>query len=78
MAGDITLTMILLGLGLDELSTSPIIVPEVKRIIRAIKYEDARKVAEEALSLPTGKEVEALAKAKLKAAIPHIALELLE
>ncbi len=78
MAGDVTLTMILLGLGLDELSTSPIIVPEVKRIIRAIKYEDARKVAEEALSLSTGKEVEALAKAKLKEAIPHIALELLE
>lgn len=74
MAGDIRLTIILLGLGLDELSTSPIIVPEVKRIIRAIDYKHARKVAEKALSLSTGSEVEALAKAELKTTILHMAL----
>jgi phosphotransferase system enzyme I (PtsI) len=78
MAGDARLTMILLGLGLDELSTSPIVVPEVKRIIRSIKYEDAKRVAQKALSLATGKEVEALARAQLKAAIPQLDLELLE
>ncbi len=74
MAGDVTLTLILLGLGLDEFSTSPIVVPEIKRIIRAVKYTEAKKIAEKALSLSTGKEVEAMAKAKLKKLVPDIAL----
>lgn len=73
MAGDVSLTLILLGLGLDEFSTPPIIVPEVKRIIRAVKYQEARKIAEKALTLSTGKEVRALAKAKLKKLVPDIA-----
>ncbi|MBL7158169.1 MAG: phosphoenolpyruvate--protein phosphotransferase [Candidatus Omnitrophica bacterium] len=75
MAGDIVLTMILLGLGLDEFSTSPIIVPEVKRIIRLVRYQEARKIAEKALTLSTGKEVEDFAKARLKKLIPGVILE---
>jgi len=78
MAGDVTLTLILLGLGLDEFSTSPIVVPEIKRIIRVVKYTQAKKIAEEALSLSTGKEVAAMAKAKLKKLVPDIALETLK
>ena len=78
MAGYVALTIILLGLGLDEFSTSPIIVPEIKRIIRAVKYTDAKKIAEEALTLSTGKEVEAMAKAKLKKLVPDMAAEILK
>jgi len=74
MAGDVTLTLILLGLGLDEFSTSPIVVPEIKRIIRAVKYTQAKKIAKEALTLSTGKEVAAMARAKLKKLVPDIAL----
>ena len=77
MAGDVVLTIILLGLGLDEFSTSPIIVPEVKRIIRSVNYSEAKKIAEKALTLSTGKEVEALARAKLKKLVPDIAIEAL-
>jgi len=72
MAGDINMTLILLGLGLDEFSASPIIVPEVKRVIRAAKYEDAKKISEKALTLPTGREVEILARAQLKKLVPEI------
>jgi len=75
MAGDVALTIVLLGLGLDEFSTSPIIIPEVKRIIRAVKYEEAKKIAEKALSLATGKEVEEFARAKLKKLVPDIPVE---
>lgn len=78
MAGDIALALILLGLGLDEFSVSPIMIPEVKRVIRAAKYTDAKKFAEEALSLSTGSEVEILAKMKLKELLPDAAIKITE
>ena len=77
MAGDVTLTLVMLGLGLDEFSVSPIVVPEIKRIIRAARYEDAKKLAEKVLSVSTGKEVAALAEAELKKVVPDIAIEAL-
>ncbi|MBW2645828.1 MAG: phosphoenolpyruvate--protein phosphotransferase [Deltaproteobacteria bacterium] len=75
MAGDICFTMILLGLGLDEFSTSPIAVPEVKKIVRSVKYSDAKKIAEKALEFTTGKSVEEFARAKLRELVPDMAEE---
>lgn len=76
MAGDISLTMILMGLGLDEFSTSPIAVPEVKKIVRSINYYDAREIAEKALTFDTGREIQEFARKKLKELVPDIAEEL--
>lgn len=53
-------TPILLGLGLDELSASPVFLPEVKRVVRAIKMNDARALAEQALAACGADEVYAL------------------
>ncbi len=75
MAGDIVMTIILLGLGLDEFSTSPIAIPEIKRIIRSVTLRQAKEIAQEALSLSTGKEVEKFARKKLAEIIPDLALE---
>ena len=77
MAGDISLTIILLGLGLDEFSTSPIAVPEIKKVVRSVNYEDAREIAHEALTFKTGKQVQEFAKKKLIKLVPDIAVELL-
>lgn len=49
MAGDIEATKILLGLGLDAFSMSASSIPMVKEVIRNTKYEEARKIALEAL-----------------------------
>lgn len=76
MGGDIIMTIILLGLGLDEFSTSPIATPEIKRVIRSVTISQAEEVAHGALALSTGKEVEAYAKKKLKEIVPDIAAEL--
>ncbi|NQT46904.1 MAG: phosphoenolpyruvate--protein phosphotransferase [Candidatus Omnitrophica bacterium] len=65
MAGDPNLTLILLGLGLDEFSTPSIMLPEIKHIVRSVKMADAKLIAQEALMLPTGREVEAYARKKL-------------
>jgi phosphotransferase system enzyme I (PtsI) len=75
MAGDIVMTLILLGLGLDEFSTSPIATQELKRIIRSVTMEQAKEVAREVLTLPTGREVEKFARKRLKDLVPDIAIE---
>ena len=77
MAGDISLTMVLLGLGLDEFSTSPIAVPEIKRVIRSINFSQAKEVADMVLTFTTGEEVRAYAQKKLAEFIPEIAMEFL-
>ncbi len=57
MAGDPLATMLLVGMGVDELSTSAMAIPEIKRIIRSIRFEDAKKHAQEVLGLSTIDEV---------------------
>jgi phosphotransferase system enzyme I (PtsI) len=69
MAGDPELTMILLGLGLDELSVSAVILPEIKLIIRSVKFENARRIAREALKFSMGKDVMAYAREEFKKAM---------
>ena len=58
MAGNPYATLILIGLGLDELSVSPIGVPEIKKIIRAVDYDEAVKIAEKVLQMPTAQSIE--------------------
>ncbi|MBI5143846.1 MAG: phosphoenolpyruvate--protein phosphotransferase [Candidatus Omnitrophica bacterium] len=74
MAGDMTMTLILLGLGLDEFSTSPITIPEIKRIIRSVNMEQAREIAKKAITLTTGKEVADYAKKRLREVVSDIVI----
>ncbi|MBI2094824.1 MAG: phosphoenolpyruvate--protein phosphotransferase [Candidatus Omnitrophica bacterium] len=57
MAGDPALTPVLLGLGLDEISTSPVMIPEIKKIIRSMSHEEAQQVTQYVMTLRTGEEV---------------------
>ncbi|MEA1927593.1 MAG: phosphoenolpyruvate--protein phosphotransferase, partial [Candidatus Auribacterota bacterium] len=45
MAGDVLSVPILLGLGLDEFSVSPVMIPEVKKVITSLRLAEARKLA---------------------------------
>ena len=65
MAGDPSLALILLGLGLDEFSMPPQVIPELKYIIRGIGFKAAQQIANQAMRLSTGGEVEEFAKTKL-------------
>lgn len=58
MASNPLTTLILIGLGIDELSVSPMLLPEIKKIIRAADFKEAAKLAEKALSFSTAVEVE--------------------
>ncbi|KXS41386.1 MAG: hypothetical protein AWU54_1649 [Candidatus Frackibacter sp. T328-2] len=57
MAGDIRLTPVLLGFGLDEFSMSADAVPEVKEIIRSMTKEEAKKIAKDILQMETAQEI---------------------
>jgi len=66
MAGEPAFVLILLGLGLDEFSMPPLVIPQIKYIIRSITLSQAQDFAREALKLSTGKEVEEFSSVKLK------------
>ena len=57
MAGDPVYAPLLLGLGVDELSMTPPLLPAVKFLIRNTKFSDARKLAEEVLQLTDPKKI---------------------
>ncbi len=76
MAGDIAMVAILLGLGLDEFSASPIAIPEIKKVVRSIEYSAAKVIAQKSLQMQTGEEVRLFANARLKEIVPDLADEL--
>jgi len=57
MAADPSLTVVLVGLGLNELSVSPVQAPKIKKIIRNISYAQARELANDLLESPNREEL---------------------
>jgi phosphotransferase system enzyme I (PtsI) len=57
MAGDIRLTPLLLGLGVEELSVGPHQVPRVRRAIRALSHAECSAMADEALKTGISQEI---------------------
>jgi phosphotransferase system enzyme I (PtsI) len=72
MAGDPLATILLVGLGLDEFSVVPTVLPEIKKIIRSIRYTEAVKVAEHALTLKSEDEIEKYLRHLMKQKFPEI------
>ncbi len=58
MSADPKIAILLLGLGIDEISVSPVVLPKIKKAIRSIRYSDAQEIARKALGFQTGKEIE--------------------
>lgn len=42
-------TPLLLGMGLDAFSVSPVFIPQIKRIIRNINFQEAKEIADRVL-----------------------------
>ncbi|MBE0645865.1 MAG: phosphoenolpyruvate--protein phosphotransferase [Bacteroidetes bacterium] len=77
LAGNPLATVMLLGLGLDEFSMVPSVIPEVKKIIRSTSYEDAKGVAETVLRMPVASEVRAYLESYMRERYPHFMATLL-
>jgi phosphotransferase system enzyme I (PtsI) len=57
MAGDPTLIPLLIGLGVDELSAAPGVLPQLKYLIRRMKLSDAQDLARFALECESATEI---------------------
>ena len=57
MAADPMATLVLLGLGLDELSMEPFFIPVIKQLIRSVAYPAAVDLAQQVLRLATVREI---------------------
>ena len=75
MAGDPRMAVLLVGLGVDELSVSCFDLPRVKAAIRAVSYEKARAIAEQALTLPAAESIRELLTCSLDPLLPALVLE---
>jgi len=72
MAGDPLATILLLGLGLDEFSVVPHVLPEIKKIIRSVKYRDAKKIAKQVLEMQTEDEIKKHLSSLMKEKLPDV------
>lgn len=57
MASDPLATVVLVGLGIDELSVFPSIFPEIKQIIRKTNYKEAKKLCDVILKMHNESEI---------------------
>lgn len=76
MAGDPLATVLLVGLGIDELSVVPAVLPEIKKIILSIKLKDARRAAEKALTMTSDQEIREYLSSITRNTVPEIPLDL--
>ncbi|MBC7979454.1 MAG: phosphoenolpyruvate--protein phosphotransferase [Armatimonadetes bacterium] len=72
MAGDIRLTPLLIGLGVEELSVSPKILPKVGQVIRSLSYAQCTVTAEEAIKQTNSQSILKLTLAVAKEHYPDL------
>jgi phosphotransferase system enzyme I (PtsI) len=72
MASDPIYTIILLGLGVDELSVNPVMVPAIKQIIRGVTFEEARQVARGVLRERRAKDVQSYLEKMMASRFPQV------
>jgi phosphotransferase system enzyme I (PtsI) len=70
MAGDPHVAVLLVGLGVDELSVSCYDLPRVKAAIRSVRADAVRAVAEAALACASAAPVRALVRERIDALMP--------
>jgi phosphotransferase system enzyme I (PtsI) len=75
MAADPLATILLIGMGIDELSVVPTMLPEIKKIIRSVRASEARRIAKKALSFSSAPEVNDYLFSIVKKKLPEIPLQ---
>jgi phosphoenolpyruvate-protein kinase (PTS system EI component) len=75
MAGDPFQALVLIGLGVRELSMSATAIPRVKAAIRAVEARVLARLAESCLVLPTAGEIESRIRSELAVTVPTALLD---
>jgi phosphotransferase system enzyme I (PtsI) len=72
MSGEPQYTMLLLGLGLRQLSATPHNIPEIKKVIRSVTVAEAVAVAQEAMRLETARDVNNYLREQTRRILPEV------
>jgi phosphotransferase system enzyme I (PtsI) len=72
MSGEPIYTVLLLGMGLRQLSVTPHNIPEIKKVIRSVTIEEAVQVAKDALSLETARDVNNYLREQTRRILPEV------
>lgn len=72
MSGNPLYTMLLLGLGLRQLSVPPSAIPEIKKLCRSVTMRDCEAVARHALTLENARDVTSYLRGELKKRRPGL------
>ena len=72
MAGDPIMAPLLIGLGVDELSTAPALVAQIKFLVRRLKFSEATELAEFALNCESSLEILARCQALTRRIAPGL------
>ncbi|MEN8694813.1 MAG: phosphoenolpyruvate--protein phosphotransferase [Akkermansiaceae bacterium] len=76
MAADLSLTPLLVGLGVDELSVGPHDLAPVRKALISLDFSECQALANEALQLATSQEIYQLSDTKARKAYPDLFDEL--
>lgn len=72
MSGDPIYTMLLLGIGLRQLSVTPHNIPEIKKIIRSITLAEAREIAASVRRFTSAREVTNFLRNRTRKILPEL------
>ncbi len=72
MAADPAMCFLLLGMGIDEISVSPAVLPLIKNVIRGLSFKDARRITREIMQYSSPHDIEARAKEQIKGLVPEL------
>jgi phosphotransferase system enzyme I (PtsI) len=74
MSGNVTYTMLLLGLGLRRFSVTPSAIPEVKKICRTVTTSHCTAVAARAMAMENSRDIKSYLREELKKVLPELGL----
>ncbi len=72
MSGEPQYTMLLLGMGLRQLSVTPHSIPEIKKLIRSVTLAHCVTVAQEAMRLETARDVNNYLREQTRRILPEV------
>lgn len=72
MASEPIFAFLLLGMGLDEFSVSPPVIPKVKKLIREVKFTDAQEQLKDIINLPSADKVDKATVSFLKKSLKEV------
>jgi phosphotransferase system enzyme I (PtsI) len=65
--------MLLVGLGLRNLSVTPSAIPEIKKVCRSVNLDQCQRVAHRALTMESARDVKMYLREELYKVVPELA-----